>query len=544
MATMFLNAYWAFCMAMISQSPNVIIAEFWQTVLCFWPFLMAVLLHFTFAYTESNLMKSRFFYAALYFPPLFFSLTDLTTNLITATPTLKYWGYANSLASNSVVLLMDNLWACAVGLLVVFLFASYYNRIIDQTKKQQTMFVAMALAIPIVISFITDSVFPVAGIDFPGIGAVACSLTTIFVVYGMLRYQLFSFRPEIAAENIFSTMPDSIILLGLKGEIIKVNRALVELTGYSEEELIGVPFREIMQKATVQNNRNQSPQILDKLRVNRKLDNYEISFYTKSGEKKTGMLSCSMVTDNSGRDVGAAFVLHDLTERLEMESKLLRAERFASIGELAGMLGHDLRNPLSGIRGAAYYLKRKHKSSLDNEDLTMFENIDKCINYSNKIINDLLDYSCEIKLQRIPTTPQALMAEALTLVAQPPNINIKNQTSKDPQLLVDEVKICRCFTNLIKNAFDAMSSGGELTLSSQAVDGAVEFSFKDTGHGMPKETIEKLWTPLFTTKARGMGFGLAICKRNVEAHGGKITVESTLGVGTTVRVELPLSCKN
>ena len=88
-----------------------------------------------------------------------------------------------------------------------------------------------------------------------------------------------------------------------------------------------------------------------------------------------------------------------------MEQKLLRAERFASIGELAGLVGHDLRNPLSGIRGAAFYLKKKHADHLDAKDLEMFESMDKSINYSNKIINDLLDYSAEIELHFVSRHP-------------------------------------------------------------------------------------------------------------------------------------------
>jgi len=132
------------------------------------------------------------------------------------------------------------------------------------------------------------------------------------------------------------------------------------------------------------------------LRKQREIKNYEITFYSKSGEKKTGALSCSIVCDNRGQDVGMAFVLHDITKRKEMEQKLIKAERLASIGELAGILGHDLRNPLNAIQVAAYYLKTKYANMLDSKDESMFESIDKSINYSDKIVNDLIDYSSEV----------------------------------------------------------------------------------------------------------------------------------------------------
>jgi two-component system, sporulation sensor kinase E len=107
-------------------------------------------------------------------------------------------------------------------------------------------------------------------------------------------------------------------------------------------------------------------------------------------------------------------------------------------------------------------------------------------------------------------------------------------------LFVDVSKIDRVFINVIKNSFDAMPNGGQLTIDGKVADGTMVFAFNDTGVGMSEETLSKLWTPLFTTKAKGMGFGSAICKRYVEAHGGKIMAQSTLGKGTTISVNLPL----
>ena len=166
-----------------------------------------------------------------------------------------------------------------------------------------------------------------------------------------------------------------------------------------------------------------------------------------------------------GQDVGAAFVLHDLTERKEMEQKLLRAERFASIGELAGLVGHDLRNPLSGIRGACFLFEAVNMpTSLDEEDLVMFECIDKGINYSNKIINDLLDYSGEITLELLPVTPKTLIKDSLAIVAQPENVSIVNEATDFPSCMLMLSESRRGFAGLIKNAYDAMPEGGDLTI--------------------------------------------------------------------------------
>jgi PAS domain S-box-containing protein len=236
--------------------------------------------------------------------------------------------------------------------------------------------------------------------------------------------------------------------------------------------------------------------------------------------------------------------VEERTHELEKsEEELLKAQRLAVIGELAGMVGHDLRNPLTSISGAEYYIKRKISSKADNKTSKMLELIEKNIEYSNKIINDLLEYSREIKLDLTRRSPKELVNEALSLVEIPKRIKVINSTENKPKINTDIGKMGRAFINIIKNASDAMPRGGTLTIKSKKVKENVVFTFSDTGVGMSKETIEKLWTPLFTTKAKGMGFGLPICKRVIEAHGGSILVESVPRKGTTFTVTIPIEPK-
>jgi PAS domain S-box-containing protein len=226
-----------------------------------------------------------------------------------------------------------------------------------------------------------------------------------------------------------------------------------------------------------------------------------------------------------------------------VQRQLLKSERLAAIGELAGMVGHDLRNPLTGITGATYYLRTKYGSKIDNRGKEMLEIIEKDIVHSNKIINDLLEYSREIKLEVTETSPKQLLKEALSFVPVPKNIQLVNNLQGRPRISVDIERMRRVFINIIKNAFDAMPNGGRLTITTKKVTNSLAFTFSDTGVGMSKETMSKLWTPLFTTKARGMGFGLPICKRILEAHGGKISVESEIDRGTTFTVTVPIEQK-
>jgi PAS domain S-box-containing protein len=234
------------------------------------------------------------------------------------------------------------------------------------------------------------------------------------------------------------------------------------------------------------------------------------------------------------------------TDQLEQaQAKLVKSERLATIGELAAMVGHDLRNPLTGIMGAAYYLKTKHTAELGAKGKDMLKTIENAILYSNKIVNDLLEYSRDLKLELTETTPKELLKTALSLTEVPETIKVVDATQDKPKIKADADKMRRVFVNLIRNAFDAMPEGGTLTVKSRKVKDKLEIAFKDTGTGMSKETLSKLkgGVPLFTTKAKGMGFGVPICKRITEAHGGKLSVESKVGKGTTITITVPVKPK-
>jgi PAS domain S-box-containing protein len=241
---------------------------------------------------------------------------------------------------------------------------------------------------------------------------------------------------------------------------------------------------------------------------------------------------------------GLEFTVAARTQELvEANERLVKAERFSAIGELAGMIGHDLRNPLTGIKNAAYYLRRKQGCLDEAKGAEMLKIIDSSVDHANRIISDLLEYSREIHLELEECSPRSLLDYALLLVKIPDHIKVVDRTLDQPMIWVDTNKMERVFINLIKNAIDAMPEKGTLEFSSHPVGDNVEFVFSDSGIGMTEKTLSKLFMPLFTTKAQGMGFGLAICKRIVEAHGGKITVESSVGRGTSFKVILPVEQK-
>jgi hypothetical protein len=230
----------------------------------------------------------------------------------------------------------------------------------------------------------------------------------------------------------------------------------------------------------------------------------------------------------------------DLTEYKLMEERVLRSERLATIGELAAMVAHDLRNPLQGITGTIYNLKRHLSRRIDGETKEALEVIEHDIEYSEKILTELFEYSREIHLDLKETNPRSITKDALARVKIPARIRVVDSTRIQPRIVVDIDKMNRVFVNLITNAVDAMPRGGTLRIGSKKTDTNLEVTFTDTGTGIAKENIDKLWSPLFTTKARGIGFGLSIVERLVEAHGGSVTVESRIGRGSTFTVTLPI----
>ena len=272
--------------------------------------------------------------------------------------------------------------------------------------------------------------------------------------------------------------------------------------------------------------------VTSKKEIEAKLQNYSHELEKKVQERTRAFrLSQERLESYSQR-------LEELVE--EKTRRLRQAERMATIGELAAMVGHDLRNPLQGITGATYFLKKSANSKLETKEKDMLTAIDNAIDFCNKIINDLLDYSGEIVVDPTETDPKTILKESLALVKVPVVVRIVDQTRREPRMRIDKQKMQRVFVNLIKNAFDAMPKGGTLTIKSELKGNNVSFSFKDTGIGMSPETLQKLWALLFTTKAKGMGFGLPICKRIVEAHCGRIFVESTSGEGTVFVIVLPI----
>ncbi len=237
---------------------------------------------------------------------------------------------------------------------------------------------------------------------------------------------------------------------------------------------------------------------------------------------------------------GAVLSFVDIDDRKKLEKAL----RLAAIGETAGMVGHDIRNPLQAITSDVYLAKTELASTPESEEkknaLENLQEIEKNIDYINKIVADLQDYAKTIDPTAQETDLEALCKELLLGNRIPKNIKVSCNVEKNAEkIMVDGSLLKRILGNLVTNAVQAMPNGGELAMRARQEAGDSVITVQDTGIGIPDKVKPKLFTPFFTTKSKGQGLGLAVVKRMTEALNGTVTFESKEGDGTTFIVRFP-----
>lgn len=329
---------------------------------------------------------------------------------------------------------------------------------------------------------------------------------------------------------------DGVIILQDE-KIVFSNKKCPEKLGYSRDEIIGLPFVTLV---------DEKFRHLVKERYARRLRGetvpatYEIDIIAKNGERVPFEITATFI-NYQGRPADL-FILRNISERKRMEEQRLRLERLAATGEVATMIAHDLRNPLTSMRNAIFYIKNICPHRLDTHCKTAIEMLDllekETIKAAN-IINDLLEFISKIPVQKTRQNINELIEDTLAVSNVPKNITVEKIFAKKAIALIDNKQLQRVFLNLIENAVEAMPNGGKLTVTTSETDDHIEIAFTDTGKGVPEENTGKIFQPFFTTKARGIGIGLTLCKRIVEQLGGTISFESKLGQGTTFTIKLP-----
>ena len=295
-------------------------------------------------------------------------------------------------------------------------------------------------------------------------------------------------------------------------------------------------------------------EVIDKLSpVRREVEGLDGHFYemrvrpylTEDKKIDGAFLSFTDITKRKKAEEALDKYAKDLEKLVEERTKQLKdSERLAAIGATAGMVGHDIRNPLQAILSDVYLAKTELASTAETEEkksaLESLREIEKNIDYINKIVQDLQDYSRPLNPNPGEADLKLIIENMIQKNGIPKNINVGVKVEDEARKVVaDADYLNRILYNLVTNAVQAMPKGGKLTIDVYKEANETVIAVKDTGVGIPKEIRGKMFTPMFTTKSKGQGFGLPVVKRMTESLGGTVTFDSQEGKGTTFTIRLP-----
>jgi two-component system sensor kinase FixL len=223
--------------------------------------------------------------------------------------------------------------------------------------------------------------------------------------------------------------------------------------------------------------------------------------------------------------------LHDAQAELVMKEKL------ATLGQVSGGIAHEIRNPLNAVKTSIYYLMHaKHRSP--EKTTEHLERIDRQVTLIDNVITALSDVARMPEPNRIPVRVEDLVLSIVNEVGLPVNIEVTIDIPLDLFVLADEHQIPIVLRNIVRNARDAMPEGGTLEITASEETNKIRVNVCDSGTGIPPGQVQHIMEPLYSTKARGMGLGLAISRAIVDKNGGELIVESEIGVGSTFTVIL------
>jgi signal transduction histidine kinase len=257
------------------------------------------------------------------------------------------------------------------------------------------------------------------------------------------------------------------------------------------------------------------------------------------------LVSAGPIRDRAGTVTGAISVWRDITARkraeaelLEARERLLRQEKLAFLGALAGGVGHELRNPLGAIRNTAYFL-RLALDEAEPDVAVAVDVLEREVETAVSVISALLDFARADPPAKSRCRLDELVKAALSRIPLPGEVDVCLRLVDTPLVEADAAQLSQVLDNLLVNAVQAMPEGGLLEVHAARQDEMVAISVSDTGVGIPEQSLAQVCEPLFTSKPRGIGLGLAIAKALVERNGGTIEVDSPAGKGATFTVRVP-----
>jgi two-component system, NtrC family, sensor histidine kinase AtoS len=335
-------------------------------------------------------------------------------------------------------------------------------------------------------------------------------------------------------ENILASVADGIVAVDVQGRVKALNPAAEQLYGVRSVDVIGRPYRELFDSGA-----NGQSALLDTLETNRLHAAATIEFQ-RPGQILRVNATSSILRDGDGKRIGAVVVLKDVSERDRLMIQVMRADRLAALGELTAGIAHEIRNPLTSIRGFMQYLQ-------DCDSMEEWRRygplIIREVDSLNHIVGELLAFGRPQPPRIGRVRIQNLVEEMAFLARGKSDAHIELAFDPDiPQIEADGDALKQALLNLLINSIQAMPNGGTVVVSVRPEgDGEVSIKVADDGVGVAPDDIDKVFDPFFSTKPTGTGLGLAMVHRIVDAHRGTITFDSRLGQGTQVEIRLPVT---
>lgn len=341
-------------------------------------------------------------------------------------------------------------------------------------------------------------------------------------------------RMKVFSETIVDKMPMGLLVLDAEKKLAAVNRAGEELLGLKPQELLG---RTIMDRLPP-----SWQEIVSQLDSTGSSVVQEMAFSLEPEKIISLDMVATTLAEEKGASIGYLFLFRDMTEMIHLRKEMARNQRLASLGSLAAGIAHEIRNPLSSIKGFATFFKEKYRDN--REDGEIADILIGEVERLNRVIGQLLDFARPITMKRQSVSLPALVDHSLKMIqtqaAQKGICIVQNSADQDSSAWIDEDRMAQVLLNLYLNALDAMALGGSLTVSiASRENGLRQITVTDTGKGIRESDLPHVYDPYFTTKSSGTGLGLAIVYRIIEAHDGRVQIASEDGKGTTVTLLLP-----
>ncbi|MCF8063252.1 MAG: PAS domain-containing protein [Deltaproteobacteria bacterium] len=359
-------------------------------------------------------------------------------------------------------------------------------------------------------------------------------LYSVFLVHAYRSARTSLGRIRAFSDHVVQNLPIGLVALDMEGRVASFNRTAESVLGRSGDRALGSKAADVLPP--------ELSSLLDAAPEETHVIERELDCTTVDGRTVPLSASVSTLKSPGGESAGRLLLFRDLTEVRTLELEVERSRRLAAVGRLAGGVAHEIRNPLSSIKGFATYFKERYRHVEEDRRTAdiMIQEVDRL----NRVIGQLLDFARPMAVDKKPVRPDVVVRRALKLIevqAEAGGIRLESRLPEAGTVDMDADRMGQVLLNLFLNAVEAMPGGGtlEVTAEIDEANRVARFTVRDTGKGITKDDLAHVFDPYFTTKSSGTGLGLAVVHKIVESHGGELRVESAKGEGTTVTIELP-----